>query len=66
VQAHRGLEDVLLIDGNHQRRRPQLARPQRDRSADQSEPDDADLVEDRRLSGRTLIGLNDGECFCHG
>ena len=49
VQPHRRLEHVLVVDADDQRLRPELPRRQRDRTANQAEADDADLVEDRRL-----------------
>ena len=49
VQPHRRLEHVLVVDADDERRRPDLARRQRDRPADQAEADDADLLKDRRL-----------------
>ena len=48
VQPHRRFEDVLVVHGDHQRRRPQLARLERDRPANQPQADDPDLLEDRR------------------
>ena len=56
VQPHRRLEHVLVVDGDDERRRPELARRQRNRAADQPEADDADLL--RRSGGwpRRLIG----------
>ena len=56
VQPHRRLEHVLVVDGDDERRRPELARGQRDRPADQAETDDADLLEDRRLRLRAGAG----------
>ena len=56
MEPHRRLEDILVVDADHDRRRPDLARGQRDRSADQAEPDDADLGTNRRLS-RALVQL---------
>ena len=62
VQPHRRLEHVLVVDGDHERRRPELPRRQRDRAADQAQADDADLLEDRRLGGaRQRARLNDGQ-----
>ena len=66
VQPHRRLEDVLVVDADDQRARPQLAGAQRNRPADQPEPDDADLREDRRL--RRLLRkarLDDRQLFSH-
>ena len=63
VQPHRGLEHVLVVDGDDERGRPELARRQRNRSADQPEPDDADLLEDRRLSGAGRPGWMTGIHF---
>ena len=60
VQAHRRLEHVLVVDGDDERLRPDLPRGQRDRSADEPQPDDADFVEDRRLSFGEDRWLNDG------
>ena len=51
MQAHRRFEDVLVVDGYDERRRPDLARGKRDRSADQPETDDADVAKDRSLTG---------------
>ena len=65
VQPHRRLEHVLVVDRDHQRRRPQLARPERDRSADQPEADDADPVEDGRLALSRIARLDDREIFWH-
>ena len=59
VQPHRRLEHVLVVDADDQRLRPELARRQRDRAADQTEADDADLVEDRRVP-RTEQGARAG------
>ena len=47
VQPHRGLEHVLAVDADDERRRPELPRRQGDRSADQPEADDADPLERR-------------------
>ena len=54
VQHHRALEHVLAIDANHETGRPDLPRRERDRSADQPQPDDADALKDRRLPGILL------------
>ena len=56
VQPHRRLEHVLVVDADDQRLRPDLPRRQRDRSADQAEADDADLLEDGRLPARRAAG----------
>ena len=56
VQHHRALEHVFAIDANHETGRPDLPRRQRNRSADEPESDDADALEDRRLS-RVLLRL---------
>ena len=50
VQPHRRFEHVLAVDGNDERRRPDAPGGQRDRTADETQPDDPDLGEDRRLS----------------
>src|SRR5439155_6222125 len=49
VHTHRRLEDVLVVDGDDERRRPELAHRLGDRSADETEANDADLLENRRL-----------------
>jgi hypothetical protein len=48
MQPHGRLEDVLVVDADDQRRRPQLPGGERDRTTDQTEADDADFGEDRR------------------
>ena len=57
MQAHRRLEDVLVVDGDDERGRPELPRRQRDGAADQPEADDADLSKiggDAVAAGRRL------------
>ena len=49
VENHRPLEDILLIHADDERGGPGLARRERNRSADQSQTNDADALEDRRL-----------------
>jgi hypothetical protein len=61
VQAHCGLEDVLVVDSNDERARPELPCRQRNRPADQAEPDDADAREDRRGSRAGGARLDDGK-----
>jgi hypothetical protein len=63
VQPHRRLEDVLIVDPDHERCRPQLARLERNRPADQAEADNPDLAEDGSLALRAA-GLDDGK-FLH-
>ena len=46
VKPHRGLEDVLAVDRDHEAARPALTRRQRERAADQAAPDDADTREE--------------------
>ena len=60
MEPHRRLEHVLVVDGDDERRRPDLPRRQRNRSADQPQADDADLLEDRRCPSRRA-GLDNGE-----
>jgi hypothetical protein len=54
MQPHRRFEHVLIVDADDQRRRPDFARRQRNRSADQPETDDADFLENGRLRGAPL------------
>ena len=61
VQPHRGLEHIFVVDPDHERGRPQLARRQRTRSSDQSQADDADLLKNGNLPLDRLPGLDDGE-----
>ena len=49
MEHHRPLEDVLAIDADDERRRPDLPRRERNRSADETQSDDADALKDRRL-----------------
>src|SRR5262249_19508058 len=55
-----------VVDGDDERRRPELARAQSDGPADQAEADDADLLEDERRGGRALAGLDDRELHARG
>ena len=61
MEPHRRLEHVLVVDRNYQGGRPQLARREGNRSADQAESDNADLREDRRLALGTTSWLDDRE-----
>ena len=51
VEKHRTLENVLAIDADDERARPDLARRKCNRPADQPEADDTDTMEDRRPGG---------------
>jgi hypothetical protein len=59
METHRRLEDILVIDSDDQRRRPELTRREGNRPADETEPDNADLLEHRGLGGYRAAGLDD-------
>ena len=58
MEPHRRLEHVLVVDGNDEGGRPQLARRERNRSANQAQADDADLLRRSAVGPRVaeLVG----------
>ena len=64
VPAHRLFEHVLVVDTDNERTWPDLAGGQSDRSADQAQADDADLLENRPLPLAGAAGLNDWKFHC--